>query len=144
MKFLILFLFSLNTYAMSGSTYNPQSVGDFTKDKVQFNGQKISAIASAASDTNIDFVLADDYLITGASLKAAGACVDDEVKFQVVSGTTVVNQFIDWYVMDGVNKDLIYPAKIPATLKLRAVYKNTCASTTVKVLINYNLHKVLL
>jgi hypothetical protein len=141
--FLLIHLFSLSLLAMTGSTYDVMNVTTLDKSKINFNGQKIIGVVPINSTANIDLTLTDDHFITGASVKAIGSCEEDEVKFQVVSGTTVVSTFIDWYIGSGIDKDLLYPAKIPATLKLRLSYKNTCTLNTVKVLINYNLHKVL-
>lgn len=141
--FLITLVFSLNVFALTGTDYNPAKSNDMDKSKVNFNGMKVAATVPAASTLNIDMPLVDDHLLTGASLVLTGNCDDDEIKFQVVMGTTVVNQFIDWYAMN-LSKDIEYPAKIPGGLILRAVYKNTCPTNSVKVRVNYNLHKVLL
>lgn len=143
MKFLIVFLFSLNVFALTSTTFNPSNSNGFSKDSMAFAGQKIMGVAAPLTTTNIDFPnLTDVYLLTGADAKAVGACEADEIKFQVMAGTTVVSTFIDWYMIDSkIDKDLTYPAKLEVGLKLRVVYKNTC-TTNVNVYVNYNLHKV--
>lgn len=127
--------------AASGTTYDPTNSNSLEKNRLNYNGQKMSATVPANSSQNIDITLADDHLLTGAKLTLTNPCDDDEIKFQVVSGSTVVNQFIDWYAVN-IDKELQYPAKLPAGITLRAVYKNTC-DTSVKVRINLFLHKIL-
>jgi hypothetical protein len=135
--------FSVFVFGASGTTYNPSRSDELDKTKVNFNGQKVMGTVPALSTSNIDMTLSDDCLLTGAKVILVGACEDDEIKFQVLVGSTVVNQFIDWYASD-LEKELKYPAKIPTGLTLRVVYKNTCPTTSVKVKINYSLHKVLI
>jgi hypothetical protein len=128
---------------MTGSTYDAKSVLDFTKDKVQFNGQGISGeVPASTADFNIEYVLTDDHFITGAKLIITNPCPDDKIKLQIVSGNTVVNEFINWFAAD-MDTQLPYPAKIPAGLKIRAVYTNTCTSA-VKVRVNLHLHKIMI
>ena len=140
---MLVFLFCMNVFAMSGSIYNPSSVDGFDKNKLNYNGQKVSATVPFGTTQDIDLTLTDDHLLTGAQIILTGNCDLDEIQFKVVMGTTVLNQFIDWYATN-FSKDLPYPAKIPAGLTLRATYKNTCGNGTVKVRVNYFLHKVLL
>jgi len=140
---LTLLYLSLTSFAITGSTYDPPSMSVIEKTKSNFNGQKVSAVVTANTTQDIDLPLTDDHLLTGAQVDLSGACIMDEVQFKVVSGTTVVNQFIDWYA-SSFTRDMGYPAKIPAGLKLRVTYKNTCVATDVTVKINYFLHKILL
>lgn len=147
MKYLIglwlLFTLSATSYGASGTAYDPKNINDFDKTKLNFNGMKVGATVAADSTQNLDLTLTDDHLISGASVTLYGNCADDEVKFQVLMGSTVVASYIDWFAKD-MDKTLEYPAKIPAGLTLRVVYKNTCPSESVKVRINYHLHKVLI
>lgn len=128
---------------MTGSVYNPSSVDGFDKNKLNYNGLKISAVVPFGVTQDIDLALIDDHLLTGAQVTLTGNCDLDQMQFKVVSGTTVVNQFIDWYATN-FSKDLPYPAKIPAGLILRVTYKNTCTAGSASVRVNYFLHKVLL
>ena len=128
---------------MTGSIYNPTDVANFDKNKLNYNGQKVQALVPALTTQDLDITITDDHLLTGAQVVLTGNCDLDELQFKVVSGTTVVNQFIDWYATN-FSKDLPYPAKLVGGLKLRVTYKNTCATGSVNVRINYFLHKVLL
>jgi len=138
-----LFLFCSSIFAMTSSTYNPSSVDGFDKNKLNYNGQKVSAVVPGGTTQDIDLALTDDHLLTGAQVVLSGNCDLDEIKFKVVMGTTVVNQFIDWFATN-FSKDLPYPAKIPAGLTLRVTYKNSCTNAAVTVRVNYFLHKILL
>jgi phage tail sheath gpL-like len=140
--FLILLLSIANAFAASNTVYDVMNMSMVDKKAVNFSGQKISANVEANASTNIDLTLSDDSLFTGAIVYAPGACLDDEIKFQILMGSTVIIQFIDWFVASGLNKEIAYPAKIPAGLTMRAVYKNTC-SNQINVKINYSLHKIL-
>lgn len=123
--------------------FDPKSTSEMTKANLNFNGQKMMGTVLPGTTQNIDLTLTEDHLLTGATLILTNASSDDEVKFQIVMGTTVVNQFIDWYAKD-LDKDIGYPAKIPAGLIIRVVYKNTNTTNSVKVRVNLNLHKILL
>ena len=128
-------------WAATGTTYDVMNMQTIDKKMVNFIGQKVSADVPVGI-SNIDYTTTDDVLFTGAVLSSPSACPDDELKFQVLLGSTVLNTFIDWFVLKGLSKELDYPAKIPAGLILRVVYKNTCSSA-INVKINYSLHKVL-
>jgi hypothetical protein len=141
-SFLLGLFFVFSAHAMSGSTYDVMNIYTLDKTKLNFNGLKVSASIPANTVQDIDLTLADDHLFTGAQIILTGNCDNDEMQIKIVSGTTVVNQFIDWYATN-MTKELPYPAKIPATLKIRATYKNTCLSNAVNVRVNYSLHKVL-
>jgi len=131
-----------SSYAASGTSYDVMNMNMIDKKMVNFDGKKASYTVNAGATENIDLTLTDDSLFTGANLYSPSSCPDDEVKFQVLMGDTLLNQFMDWYVAGGINKELAYPAKIPAGLKIRIAYKNTC-SNPINVKINYSLHKVL-
>ena len=144
MRFVLVFLFSINALALTTTSFNPSNQSLYSKESMAYAGQKVSGVAAAATTTNFDMTVADVYLLTGAAAKAIGACEADEIKFQVLMGSTVVpnGTFIDWFMIDGkIDKEIPYPAKIEAGLKLRVAYKNTC-STSVNVYVNYSLHKV--
>lgn len=140
---IILLLFSLKSFALCGTTFDPKRIDELDKTKVTFGGLKASATVLPLTTQNIDLAIADDHLLTGASLILTNNCPDDEIKFQVLMGTTVASQFIDWYSKD-LDKEIPYPAKMFCGLTLRAIYKNTCSAASVKVRINYNLHKIIL
>jgi hypothetical protein len=138
----------------SGTTFNPVSVSDFDKTKLNFDAQGVQASVTAGSTQNIDYVLTDDCLMTGAWFLTNNSNYADSVAFQVIdtngtySGTpgTVLNQFItNWFLVPSVNTqfDMVYPAKIYAGLTLRVVYTSTGTSNP-WVAVNYKLHKVLL
>lgn len=137
----------------SNTTFNPSSVNSFDKSKLNFDAQGVSAIVTAGSTQNIDFQLTDDCLMTGAWVLISGGTWGDSICFQVIdttgafSGTpgTVLNQFItNWYVSDQVDTqfDMVYPAKIYATLTLRVIYKSV-GSSNPNFIVNYKLHKVM-
>ncbi len=128
---------------MINSTYDPCNVKDFEKTKLSFNGQKVHATCPAGQSINLDLVMTDDHLLTGAAVSLTNNIESDCIKFQVVHPTYgVVNQFIDWYARE-FDKDLSYPAKLPAGLTLRVVYTSTGA-LPVEVYINHILHKVMI
>jgi hypothetical protein len=151
-------LFSINVFAITGSTYNPSTTGAIQKERVNFFGQKVSASVPFGTTQDIDYTIADDYLITGAQIVLTGNCDMDEIQIKVVDAAGVIpaaarasyplyptlNQFIDWYAQS-LTKELTYPARLDGGmgLKLRATYKNTCTSGAATVRLNYSLHKIL-
>lgn len=124
------------------TSFDPKSKNEMSKSNLNFNGQKMVGTIPAASIGSIDITLTDDHLLTGASLLLSGNSIDDEVKFQIVMGTTVVNQFADWYAKD-LDFQVDYPARIPAGITIRVSYKNT-GTSSVKVRVNLMLHKILI
>ena len=150
---LLAFCFSIGiAIAKTGSTYDSQNIYTLDKNKVEFNGVGVGAVVPASTtDSIIDYVLTDDMFMTGAKMAATGACGDDRIKVQVVMGTTVVKQFIDWWSLD-MDTQLPIPSKVPAihptlaptigNVKIRALYTNTC-TVPVKVRINYHLYKII-
>lgn len=134
--------------AAVNTTYDTPNIFALDKSKVEFNGVGVGAIVpSSTNDYAIDYSLTDDNFMTGAKMAATGACGDDRIKVQVVCGTTMVKQFIDWWSMD-MDTQLPIPSKVPAShpllgaCKIRALYTNTC-TIPVKVRVNYHLYKVL-
>lgn len=142
--FILILLFSLRGLCITGSTYDPSTTVSLQKERLNFSGQKVYASVPFGTTQDIDLTITDDYLITGAQIILAGNCELDEIQIKVMLGTTVMNQFIDWYAQT-LSKELPYPAKLIGGigLKLRATYKNTCTSGAATVRINYSLHKVL-
>jgi hypothetical protein len=127
---------------MINSTYNPLSVAEFDKSKMAFNGQKVKAIVPAGTVMNIDLPLTDDHLITGAMINLDGNVPGDEIKFHIVHPVYgIVNTFINWYAAD-FNKEIPYPAKLPAGLIIRIAYTST-GTADVNIYANFSLHKVL-
>lgn len=143
MKFVLALLFSGAVFAATNTSFNPDTVEQFSKGSQEYKGQKSFATVSAGETLNIDFIITEDTLITGARVHSHGACEADEIKFQVLSGSNVVTTFIDWYIMnENIDKDLTYPAKLTPGLTVRAIYKNTCLVLPTNVYINYYMHKV--
>jgi hypothetical protein len=127
---------------MQNSTYDPKSVQDFEKTKVQFNGQKASVVCPAGQSAHADLTLTDDHLLTGCSIILKNNIPSDEVNFQIIHPTYgVVNQFADWYAKE-FDKILPYPAKIPAGLTIRVLYISK-GTQDVEIYVNFDLHKVL-
>lgn len=139
---------------MKNSTYNPISIQDFDKTKLNFNAQGTTAVCVAGQSTNIDFALNDDMLLTGAWLIANGGNYGDTATMQVIDTAgaftgvagTVLNQFMtNWYIPQTASEqfDIQYPAKILAGMTLRVIYKSTGTSSPF-VAINYKMHMVLI
>ncbi len=134
---------------MNNSTYNPQKVSDFEKDKVQFSGQSVYAVVNSTGITNVDLDLADDYLLTGGQFLVKNAKLGDTASLQIVHPTFgVVDQFVTNFRCSEdshrqFDLQLPYPSKLPAGLKIRLVYNCTDTLETREVAINYYLHKVM-
>lgn len=141
----------------SNTAFKPVNRNDFTADKLNFNGQGVQGSAAANTTTNIDYTLTDDNLLQGVQLYAKTAVFGDTVTLQVLdtangtfTGTpnALLNQFAtNWGLRDDaqiqLDKTLEYPAKILTGMVVRCVYRSTGTLSAVKVLINYDLHKVL-
>jgi hypothetical protein len=156
-NFLLVLLFSTNVFAVTGTTYNPSTTAAIQKERVNFAGQKVSASVPFGTSQDIDFTIVDDYLITGAQIILTGNCDLDEIQIKIVDAAGAIptalrvnyplyptlNLFIDWFATS-LTKELSYPARLDGGmgLKLRATYKNTCASNSVSVRVNYSLHKI--
>lgn len=140
----------------TGTTYKPTRVNDFEASKLNFNAQGAGGIQSPNQTNNIDYLLTDDCLITGAWLVANNGNYGDHASFQVLdtaagtyTGTPygVINQFItNWFIppTTSVQFDMAYPAKIYAGMTLRLEYTSTALLLAPFVAINYKLHKVLI
>lgn len=148
MKKFILFLFiPFIAFGAINTKYDAANITTLDKNKVEFQGVGIAGLAPASTNGfTIDYPLTDDMFITGAKMLAKNPCEDDRIKVQVIFGTTIASQFIDWWSMD-MDTQLPIPAKIPAThptlgaAKIRVVYDNTC-TVPVKVRVNLHLYKI--
>lgn len=139
----------------SNTTYNPGNINDFIKNTLHYSAIGISGSAAAGINTNIDFKLNDDMLLTGAQVLTETSTFGDSLSFQIVDvdgivspAGTVLNQFVDnWQLMsdrqEQINLQVNYPAKIIAGLYLRLIY-NSIGTNSINVAINYCLHKVLI
>lgn len=144
---MVLFFATLSNGAIN-TKYDVLNITLMDKSKIEFNGVGVGAVVPASTtDYAIDYPLTGDVFLTGAKMNASGACGDDRIKVQIVLGTTVYKQFIDWYSLD-MDTQLPIPSKIPAShpvlgaAKIRALYTNTC-TIPVKVRVNYHLYNIL-
>lgn len=134
---------------MQNSTFDPASVLDFTKYKVNKYADAIEATVTAGTTSDIDYELADDMLLHGGSiLMVKNAAWGDYVKLQIVHPqagvlATFVNKwFIDDTVRAQTSPTVNYPGKVVTGLKLRIKYTST-GQTDVEVKMNWNLEKVI-
>jgi hypothetical protein len=139
---------------MYNSTFNPSSIQEFEKSKLNYAAKGNSCIVPAGTEVDLDLIITDDMLITGAWVITIGSEFGDTAKFQVIdiygvyTGTpgTVLNSFIEGWNMVGdvnIHMDMQYPAKIYAGLALRLKY-TSFGATDVKLAANWKLHKVLI
>ena len=128
---------------MQNSTFDPVTLNEFDKTKVNFNGLKAAGVCLAGQSVNVDLPLTDDHFMTGATLNVVNNTPGDHALFQIVHPLAgVVGQYIDWYVFN-LSKSLTYPAKIPGGLILRVVY-NSVGTQDVQIFVNYDLHKAII
>lgn len=138
----------------ANTTYKPARVGDFEASKLNYDARGVSTTIPAGTQKDLDLVLADDSLITGAWMIVHDGYFGDTANFQVVDTAGaftgvpgfVLNQFVsNWYLPPTANEqfELVYPAKVYAGLTLRLVYTSTGPSD-VFLAVNYKLHKVLI
>lgn len=132
----------------TNTKYDPKNVAEYEKQNLLKNAKGFKATVAAGQTANLDFTLTEDLLLSqGSCLFVKDSAWGDYVSFQVLMGSTVVNQFVEnWYINPGsiqqVVPDSNYPAKILAGLTLRLIYVST-GQTDVQVAINYNFEKVL-
>ena len=139
----------------SNTLYNPMSVNDFEKNKISLNIIGIDGNFTGNSISNIDLLLTDDVLVTGASVICKNHVFGDAISLQVVDtnnilgygANTVLNTFANnWIVSDDSQKQIDfvspYPAKIIAGLTLRVSY-TSIGTNNGQIAVNYILHKVL-
>jgi len=141
----------------SNTTYRPFRASEFEYTKLNFNAQGVSASPTLGGTTNIDYLIADDHLVTGAWMIINNGFLGDYVNLHVLdtsggtySGTpyAVLSQFItNWYVpkVSDSQFDMIYPAKIFTGMSLRVVYVSAASGSDPQTFaaINWKLHKVL-
>lgn len=145
-------LLALGSLGATNTAYDVINMNDIDKTKVMFYGVGVGAeVPAGAVDHVIELPMTDDVFLTGAQTKITGACPDDKVKIQIISpsvdlpgipANTMMVEFINWWAMD-MDTQIPYPSKIRGGFKIRALYTNTC-TTTIKVRINYHLHKILI
>ena len=141
---------------MINSTYNPQSVNDFEKSKLQLAVKGVHSSFTAGSITALDLKLTDDHLLTGGTILVKDGSIGDSISLQVVDvdniigygANVVLSEFVtNWYVSTDSQKQIDlsinYPAKILAGLYIRLKYNST-GITAGSVSANYLLHKVLI
>lgn len=136
----------------SNTTFDPRNILEFEKSKLNKAAQGKKLTVTKGTTTNIDITLTDDCLLAGGSiLLAQDVKWGDKVSFQVLSGSTVLIEFItDWYLNPEKTEQPVpssnYPAKVYAGLTLRIVYTSTAGALdpAPDVAINYNLEKVLI
>jgi hypothetical protein len=130
------------------TVFDPKNLNEFEKAKINKYGKGISATITAGTNQNIDFVLSDDFLMTGGSCIVIGAEKGDYVDFQVIHPVYgVVNQFItEWYINPNQSQQEIprsfYPAKLFAGLTLRVIY-HSIGVANVWIAVNYDMEKIL-
>lgn len=135
---------------MINSTYNPESITDFEKSKLNFAGKSCLGTSNASEITTIDLVLVDDHLLTGGLLIVKNGKMPDMVTLQIVHPTYgVVNEFVTKYrVIEDSNKQfelvLEYPARLFAGLTVRCKYESSADVGERTIAVNYFLHKVLI
>jgi hypothetical protein len=132
---------------MQNSQFNPESVYDFKKSKLNKDARGFSTTITAGTTGTLDYTLTDDCLISGGCLLCVTGNKGDKVNFQVLMGQTVVAQYVtDWYITpDSVQQSVPqsrYPAKLVAGLTLRICYTST-GETDVWIAINYDIEKVI-
>lgn len=147
-----LLLLSLFSLGATNTAYDVINMNDIDKTKVMFYGVGVGMEVPAGTvDHPIELAMTDDVFLTGAQTKITGGCPDDKVKIQIISpsvalpgipANTMMIEFINWWAMD-MDTQIPYPSKIRAGFKIKALYTNTC-TTSIKVRINYHLHKILL
>jgi hypothetical protein len=138
----------------SNTTYNPVSVSDFEKNKLNYNGRGVSVTIPKGTSVNLDYTLTDDCLLTGVWLIIGRGNYGDSLTVQVLDlsniygygAGAVLNTFVtNWYMppSSATQIDIPYPAKIITGLTLRVIYTSTGTVDDPFLAINYKLHKVL-
>ena len=135
---------------MVNSTFKPNHRSQFQADWLKFDGKSAYAEAQSSEEKNSDLVLTDDVLLTGGYVCVQGGKFGDKICLQVVHPQAgVLDQFVsDYYIKSDSESqfsiDLDYPAKLPAGLIVRAVYKSNNNEGLRRIAVNYFLHKVLI
>ncbi len=152
MTIFFVLLVSLFSLGATNTVYDVVNMNDIDKTKVMFYGVGVGLeVPAGAVDHTIELPMTDDVFLTGAQTKITGGCPDDKIKLQIISpnvalpgipANTMIAEFINWWAMD-MDTQIPYPSKIRAGFRIKAMYTNTCTST-IKVRINYHLHKIML
>lgn len=135
----------------SNTTFDPRHTIEFDKTKLNKAAQGKKVSINKGTTTNIDLTLTDDMVLAGGSvLLVKDVTWGDKVTFQVLSGSTVIIEFItNWYLNPDKMEQTIptsnYPAKVVTGLTLRIVYTSVAGvlDPAPELVINYNLEKVL-
>lgn len=129
--------------------YNPQKTSDFVKDNLQFSGQSIYFECAMSSESYNDFLLTDDFLLTGGRLLVENGNLQDKIFLQIVHPTYgVVNEFVSGFRVSAdttlqLDLQLDYPSKLNAGLSIRCKYIANSNLNVRKIAVNLFLHKVL-
>lgn len=140
----------------NNTTYNPDNINAFVKSALHYDAIGVTGAAVAGTSTNIDYILTNDMLITGAQVLSNISTFGDSLTFQLVDvnnvlgygANLVLNQFVtNWQLrsdsQEQIHLNCNYPAKIISGLCLRLIYTSV-GSANVMVAINYELHKILI
>jgi hypothetical protein len=133
----------------ANTTYAPTNINEFNKSCLTFSGKSVSFDCEPNETEVCDLEMTDDCLLTGGTLIVKGGNIKDNISLQVVHPTFgVVNEFVSKFgiIEDSqkqFDKQLNYPAKIFAGLKLRVSYESFNSGSTRSIVLNYDLHKVL-
>lgn len=138
----------------NNTTYSPPNIASMIRTALSFNGQGVSITVPHGTNANLDYLMTDDNLMTGAWIVINNGQYGDYIHFQIVDTTgitghpagTILNQFItQFYVPSTLSTqlDMLYPAKIIAGLTLRCVYNST-GTSDVFLALNFKFHEVLI
>lgn len=137
------------------TNYAPIKVSDFSSKDLNLVLQGTMFTALPGQATTHDFLITQDSLIMGAFVIVLDAALGDKIKCEVVDvnnvlgygpGVVLGQYAVDWYMnprsAEQLNFSAPYPAKLVTGLYLRVVYASV-GITSVPVIVNYNLHKIL-
>lgn len=134
---------------MINSTYSPQNINSFEKDKLEFFGQGVYGEIQESQTLSFDLVLDDDVLITGGFLNVKNGKFGDKASLQFVHPTFgVIKEPIKNYGMIEDQQrqfsiELEYPKVVPAGIIIRLSYVADATVGVRGVHINYFLHKIM-
>ncbi len=136
----------------TGTAFDPIHVNEFEKTKLNKSSQGVIMTATLGGTANLDLTVSDDYILAGgATVLVQNGFWGDSVDFQVLSGSTLLKQFVTSWFIDPSNvsqqvPQSYYPAKIFAGLTMRVVYHSVGSGLGIiapSIAVNYNLEKVL-
>lgn len=134
----------------SGTGFNPRNVNDFDKSNLNKNAIGLFQTVDKNTTTNIDYTFTDDMILAGGSILLVKDSVwGDSISLQVLSGATLLIQFLTNWPIDPQKYVQIlpssnYPAKIITGLTIRAVYSSTGNLIDPQVAVGFNFEKILL